>query len=328
MVKRSRRSSRFKFEVNFNGMPLVGTYHLAIMAIGKALFVIGEHHFIKQCSCDVITLCVCSIKEILEGQKGDPLLFPAPNGHDGLFEFLTTSWHAQLGLNLALFGSLTIIIAHHMYAMPPYPYIGIDYPTQLSIFTHHTWIGGFLIVGAGAHAAIAMIRDYDPAKHVDNVLDRVLKARDALISHLNWVCIWLGFHSFGLYIHNDTMRALGRPQDMFSDSAIQLKLVFAHCLQDLHAAAAGTTVVVVAHRPATIAVADEVELLRAAETDGYGRTLGYFFVNGRNYSVLVVAAGGHDRVFVDDAATRGIDQQAARAQARELGGGGHQEGIA
>lgn len=39
------------------------------------------------------------------------------------------------------------------------------------------------------------------------------------------------------------------------------------------------------------AAAETVELLRAAETDGYGRTLGYFFVNGRNYSVLVIAAG-------------------------------------
>ena len=39
------------------------------------------------------------------------------------------------------------------------------------------------------------------------------------------------------------------------------------------------------------AMAESVELLRAAETDGYGRTLGYLFVNGRNYSVLAVAAG-------------------------------------
>lgn len=39
------------------------------------------------------------------------------------------------------------------------------------------------------------------------------------------------------------------------------------------------------------AAAVEVELLRAAETDGYGRTLGYLFVNDRNFSVLVVAAG-------------------------------------
>jgi len=39
------------------------------------------------------------------------------------------------------------------------------------------------------------------------------------------------------------------------------------------------------------AMAESVELLRAAEADGWGRTLGYFFVNDRNYSVLVVTAG-------------------------------------
>jgi len=39
------------------------------------------------------------------------------------------------------------------------------------------------------------------------------------------------------------------------------------------------------------AVARRVELLRAAETDPYGRTLGYIFLEDRNYSVLAVAAG-------------------------------------
>jgi photosystem I P700 chlorophyll a apoprotein A1 len=178
-----------------------------------------------------------SMKEILEAHKG-PF---TGEGHKGLFEILTTSWHAQLAINLAMLGSLTIIVAHHMYAMPPYPYMATDYGTMLSLFTHHTWIGGFLIVGAGAHGAIFMVRDYDPAKNVNNLLDRVIRHRDAIISHLNWVCIWLGFHSFGLYIHNDTMRALGRPQDMFSDKAIQLQPVFAQWIQNLHIAAPGNT---------------------------------------------------------------------------------------
>jgi photosystem I P700 chlorophyll a apoprotein A1 len=178
-----------------------------------------------------------SMKEILENHKG-PF---TGEGHKGLYEILTTSWHAQLAINLAMLGSLTIIVAQHMYAMPPYPYLATDYPTQLSIFTHHMWIGGFLIVGAGAHGAIFMVRDYDPAKNVNNLLDRVLRHRDAIISHLNWVCIFLGFHSFGLYIHNDTMRALGRPQDMFSDTAIQLQPVFAQWVQNLHTLAPGNT---------------------------------------------------------------------------------------
>ncbi|MBO1349817.1 MAG: photosystem I core protein PsaA [Hormoscilla sp. GUM202] len=178
-----------------------------------------------------------SMKEILEAHKG-PF---TGEGHKGLYEILTTSWHAQLAVNLAMMGSLSIIVAHHMYAMPPYPYIATDYPTQLSLFTHHMWIGGFLIVGAGAHAAIFMVRDYDPAKNVNNLLDRAIRHRDAIISHLNWVCIWLGFHSFGLYVHNDTMRALGRTQDMFSDTAIQLQPIFAQWVQNLHNLAPGTT---------------------------------------------------------------------------------------
>ncbi|GJU11370.1 photosystem I P700 apoprotein A1 [Tanacetum coccineum] len=92
------------------------------------------------------------LKDILEAHKG-PF---TGQGHKGLYEILTTSWHAQLSLNLAMLGSLTIIVAHHMYAMPPYPYLATDYGTQLSLFTHHMWIGGFLIVGAAAHAAIFM----------------------------------------------------------------------------------------------------------------------------------------------------------------------------
>lgn len=171
-----------------------------------------------------------SMKQILEGHKG-PF---TGEGHKNLYEVFTTSWHAQLSLNLALIGSLSIIVAHHMYAMPPYPYLAIDYGTQLSLFTHHMWIGAFCIVGAAAHAAIFMVRDYDSASNYNNLLDRVLRHRDSIISHLNWVCIFLGLHSFGLYIHNDTMSALGRPQDMFSDTAIQLQPVFAQWIQNTH----------------------------------------------------------------------------------------------
>jgi len=178
-----------------------------------------------------------SLREILENHKG-PF---TGDGHRGLYENMTTSWHAQLGTNLAMLGSLTIIVAHHMYAMPPYPYMATDYATQLSLFTHHMWIGAFFIVGGAAHATIFMVRDYDPVVNRNNVLDRVLRHRDAIISHLNWVCMFLGFHSFGLYVHNDTMQALGRPQDMFSDTAIQLQPVFAQFVQNIQTLAPGTT---------------------------------------------------------------------------------------
>jgi micrococcal nuclease len=39
-----------------------------------------------------------------------------------------------------------------------------------------------------------------------------------------------------------------------------------------------------------MAGANQVELLRAATLDPYGRTLGYLFVNNQNYSVMVIEA--------------------------------------
>jgi photosystem I P700 chlorophyll a apoprotein A1 len=205
----------------------VAHHHLAIAVI----FLIAGHQYRTNWGIGH------SIKEILENHKG-PF---TGTGHKGIYENLTTSWHAQLAVNLASVGSISIIVAHHMYAMPPYPYLATDYATALSIFTHHMWIGGFCIVGAAAHAAIFMVRDYDPVVNQNNVVDRILRHRDAIISHLNWVCIFLGFHSFGLYVHNDTMQALGRPQDMFSDTAIQLQPVFAQFVQNIHTLAPGTT---------------------------------------------------------------------------------------
>jgi endonuclease YncB( thermonuclease family) len=39
-----------------------------------------------------------------------------------------------------------------------------------------------------------------------------------------------------------------------------------------------------------IAVAEKIELLRAADKDPYGRTLAYLFLDGKNYSVLIASA--------------------------------------
>jgi photosystem I P700 chlorophyll a apoprotein A1 len=122
-----------------------------------------------------------------------------------------------------MLGSLTIIIAHHMYAMPIYCY---RLPNTI-IVIHTSYVDwSFCIVGGAAHGSIFMVRDYDATQNYNNLLDRVIRHRDAIISHLNWVCIFLGCHAFGFYIHNDTMQALGRPQDMFSDKAISLQPIF------------------------------------------------------------------------------------------------------
>ena len=144
--------------------------------------------------------------------------------------------HAQLCGSLLAFGSTSIIFAHHVYAIPVYPYLNTDYPTVLSLFVHHEWIGALLTLGAGSHASIFIIRDSGfrlSSSDVTSISAEILNHRCIITGHLSYVSIWLGLHAFGLYIHNDTLQALGRPFDMFSDNSIQLKPILTIWVQSL-----------------------------------------------------------------------------------------------
>ena len=44
----------------------------------------------------------------------------------------------------------------------PYAFIAQDYTTMSALYTHHQYIAGFLMLGAFAHGAIFLVRDYDP----------------------------------------------------------------------------------------------------------------------------------------------------------------------
>ena len=133
-------------------------------------------------------------------------------------------YHAELSINLATWASLSIIAAVRLTATPVYPYLSTDYSTVLCLFVHHTQIASFLLTGAGAHASIFTLRGSATSE---------IRHRDPIIGHLIWVCIAIGLHSFTLYCHNDTLEALGRPEDTFYDNSIQLKAIFALQFQHL-----------------------------------------------------------------------------------------------
>lgn len=136
------------------------------------------------------------------------------------FPYLFINWHFQLSLNLATIPSCSITLAHHITAIPMYPLMASDYSTLLCLFSHHTYIGGLLIIGAGAHTSLGLIRT-SFAKQT--FFHTVISMRDVIIGHLIHATFFIGFHSFPLYIHNDTFQGFGRPEDIFSDNTIQLK---------------------------------------------------------------------------------------------------------
>ena len=170
-----------------------------------------------------------SIREILNTHRppeGTPLGGALGAGHKGLYDTLNNSLHFQLALALASLGVITSLVAQHMYALPPYAFIAQDFTTQAALYTHHQYIAGFIMMGAFAHGAIFLIRDYDPAANENNVLARVLDHKEAIISHLSWVSLFLGFHTLGLYVHNDVVVAFGTPEKQ-----ILVEPVFAQWVQ-------------------------------------------------------------------------------------------------
>ncbi|CAN6458733.1 unnamed protein product [Victoria cruziana] len=129
-----------------------------------------------------------SIKDLLEvhSHPGGRL----GHGHKGLYDTINNSIHFQL--------------AQHRYSLPAYAFIAQDFTTQVALYTHHQYIAGFIMIGAFAHGAIFFIRDYNMQQNEDNILARMLDHKEAIISHLSWASLFLGFHILGLYVHNDS----------------------------------------------------------------------------------------------------------------------------
>ena len=146
------------------------------------------------------------------------------NGHKGLFDTVNNSLHFQLGLALASVGTICSLVAQHMYALPPYAFLANDFTTMAALYTHHQYIAGFIMCGAFAHGAIFFIRDYDPEQNKGNVLARMLEHKEAIISHLSWASLFLGFHTLGLYVHNDVMQAFGTPEKQILDTLKEVDL--------------------------------------------------------------------------------------------------------
>jgi photosystem I P700 chlorophyll a apoprotein A2 len=192
-----------------------GVYHQLAIAV---VFIIAGHMYRTNFGIGH------NMKEILDAHRPPGGRLGA--GHVGLFETITNSLHMQLGLALASLGVATSLTAQHIYALTPYAYLSKDFTTEAALYTHHQYIAGFLMVGAFAHGAIFFVRDYDPELNKNNVLARMLEHKEAIISHLSWVSLFLGFHTLGLYIHNDTVVAFGQPEKQ-----ILFEPVFAEYIQ-------------------------------------------------------------------------------------------------
>jgi len=192
----------------------IAHHHLAI----AVLFILAGHMYRTNFGIGHSMRAILDVQTPPGGRLG--------NGHKGLFDTVNNSLHFQLGLALASLGVITSLVAQHMYSLPAYAFLAQDFTTQAALYTHHQYIAGFIMCGAFAHGAIFFLRDYDPVQNEGNVLARMLEHKEAIISHLSWVSLFLGFHTLGLYVHNDVMQAFGTPEKQ-----ILIEPVFAQWIQ-------------------------------------------------------------------------------------------------
>ena len=120
---------------------------------------------------------------------------------------MSRSLHLQLSLASSSLGVLTTVISQVILVQSPYPGLAFDSLTSCLLYVHHSWLGSLLTVAGFVHGAIYLQRDLSL---VQSTTSRILQSKAALISHLSWLSLWLGFHLLLIYIHNDSVVAFGK----------------------------------------------------------------------------------------------------------------------
>lgn len=184
-----------------------------------------------------LLLCILSqFYTTLNKGYGQSIRDIASSHSSNLVSFLSNSLNINLALCLFALGLVSSLLAQHTNALLPFCFI--NFTTTVSLFCHHQYIASLLSVGGLFHVSIALLRDVEsPSTLLSTssklsspytssiqtyLLTDVLTTKGSLISHLSWVSLFLGFHTLGLYIHNDVVVAFSNP-----DAAILLEPVFA-----------------------------------------------------------------------------------------------------
>jgi photosystem I P700 chlorophyll a apoprotein A2 len=141
----------------------------------------------------------------------------------------------QLAAALAGLHLMPGLASQQLYALSPYLFLAYEHGASVALFLHHAWIASVGMMGSFAHTAIFLIRDSKPCGsgrllHFSGrqaLLPGILADSTSAVSTLSWVSFWLGFHAGGLWLHNDTVLACGRPQHQ-----LLVEPVFAQLLQE------------------------------------------------------------------------------------------------
>lgn len=141
--------------------------------------------------------------------------------------------HLQLSLGCTPLAPITSVVGQQVYSLNSYVYLSYDYILTVALYVHHEYIASFFVMATLAHGGILLIREYtiisnssryaswyycstnstgyllvaQPRKCYTTYITITRITIFGSLSHLSWICLYLGFHTLGVYIHNDSIVA-------------------------------------------------------------------------------------------------------------------------
>jgi photosystem I P700 chlorophyll a apoprotein A2 len=100
------------------------------------------------------------------------------------------------------------IVSQHIYSLPSFSVLSYDFITSSTTYLHHSWISGITILASSSHLSIYLIRDHLKDAISTIHISSILTDKSSFLSTISYVSIYLGCHTLGVYIHNDTCTSL------------------------------------------------------------------------------------------------------------------------
>ena len=92
--------------------------------------------------------------------------------------------------------------------LPVFKFLVIERFALVALKCHHIFIQYILYLGSFAHLGIYIIQGYLNS-NISSLLFKVFCHKEVVISYLSYISLFLGFHCFLLFVHNDTVCSFG-----------------------------------------------------------------------------------------------------------------------
>jgi hypothetical protein len=109
---------------------------------------------------------------------------------------------------LAALAAASPLLAHHSLVIPAFPWLRLDVHAAGFLFAHHSWLGSAFTLGFFAHVSIDRCGWHQVGVGLSRPSSLHALFLRIAAAHLSYVSLFLGFHLFLLFLHNDSVSAL------------------------------------------------------------------------------------------------------------------------